>query len=152
MFTPLFTVSDLNHEIPALHRQLDALLSGWSRPRSRSRSGPRARAGGLAIDVYDEGDTYRLIADVPGFAADDFEVEVTEDGLTIRGERKVAVPEGYTVHRRERGATRVARSLSFPTKLDPSHVDATLERGVLTITLAKRADAKPRSITVRSAA
>jgi len=87
----------------------------------------------------------------PGLGAEDFEIEVTEEGLTLRAERKVVAPEGYTAHRREREGFRLARSFTFPTKIDPQRVEAKLDRGVLTITLAKRADAKPRSITVRSA-
>ena len=147
MFTPLFRVPELRHDLPLLTRQLDALFSDLARPRSfRVRA-----AGGPAFDVFDDGEQYRLVADLPGLSADDLEVEATEDGLTVRGTRPVVVPEGFAVRRREREGLRLARSFTFPTKVDPDQVAATLDQGVLTITLAKRADQKPRSITVRRA-
>lgn len=146
MLNPLFRVPDLRHDFSGLSRQLDALLFDVARPRrARPTRGP-------AFDVFDDGEQFRLVADLPGVSVDDLEVEATEDGLTVRGARKVEVPEGFSVHRRERGGLRLARSFTFPTKVDPDEVSATLEQGVLTITLAKRADAKPRSITVRPAA
>ncbi|MCX4245041.1 Hsp20/alpha crystallin family protein [Paraliomyxa miuraensis] len=145
MFSQLFRVADPYHDLHQLQRQVDALLSDWARPQRRPTAG-------LAFDVLDDGEHYRLVADVPGLRAEDLEVEVTEDAVAIRGVRKVAVPEGFSVHRRERESLQLARSFTFPSKLDPEKVEATLEQGVLTITLAKRADAKPRSVTVRSVA
>ena len=144
MFTQLFRVADPYQDLRSLHRQMEALFDGVARPRRR--------ALGPAIDVLDEGESYRLVADVPGLRAEDLQIDVTEDGITVRGERRVEAPEGYSVHRRERERFRLARSFTFPTKVDPDAVDASLDQGVLTITLAKRADAKPRSITVRTAA
>lgn len=147
MFNQLFRVADPYHDLHHLQRQFDALFAGWARPQRRPAS---ASASEPAFDVFDDGEHYRLVADVPGLRAEDLEVEVTEDGVSVRGVRTVSVPEGFSVHRREREGLQLARSFTFPTKLDPTQVDATLQQGVLTITLAKRADAKPRSITVRS--
>lgn len=146
MLTQLFRVPDPRHDLSGLQRQLDALFSDLTRPR-------RARlARDPAFDVFDDGEHFRLVADLPGVKVEDLEVEATEDGLAVRGTRKVEAPEGFSVHRREREGLRLARSFTFPTKIDPDKVEATLEQGVLTITLAKRADAKPRSITVRPVA
>jgi HSP20 family protein len=144
MFTQLFRVPDPYSDLSLLQRQVDALFSDWLRPQPRRVVGP-------AFDVFDAGESYRLMADLPGMRAEDLDIEVTEDGITIRGTRKVAAPEGFTVHRREREPLELARSFTFPTKVDPEQVSATIQQGVLTITLAKRADAKPRSITVQGA-
>lgn len=144
MFTQLFRVADPYQDLTHLQRQIDALFSDWVRPQRR--------VAGPAFDVFDDGERYRLVADMPGLRAEDLEVEVTEDGLAVRGSRKVEVPEGYSVHRREREGLNLARSFTFPSKVDPEKVTATLQQGVLTITLAKRADAKPRSIAVQGAA
>jgi len=74
-----------------------------------------------------------------------------EDGvLSVSGERKVSAPEGHAVHRRERPALRFARSVSLPVKIDAEKVTATVKDGVLTITLAKAPEARPRQITVRA--
>jgi HSP20 family protein len=144
MFTQLFRVADPYQDLTQLQRQIDALFTDWVRPQRR--------VAGPAFDVFDDGEHYRVVADMPGLRTEDLEVEVTEDGLAVRGARKLDVPEGYSVHRRERESLQLARSFTFPTKLDPENVNATLSQGVLTITLGKRADAKPRSISVRSAA
>jgi HSP20 family protein len=144
MFTQLCRVPDPYSELSQLQRQVDALFSDWLRPQRR--------VVGPVFDVFDDGEGYRLVADMPGMKAEELEVEVTEDGIAIRGSRKVEVPEGFSVHRREREPLTLARSFTFPTKVDPDKVAATLQQGVLTITLAKRADAKPRSIPVQGAA
>lgn len=144
MFTQLFRVADPYHDLRDLHRRMESLFDDAARPRRRTL--------GPAIDVLDEGEGYRLVVDVPGLRPEDLQIDVTEDGITIKGRRAMKAPEGYSMHRREREGFRIARSFTFPTKVDPDAVDASLDQGVLTITLAKRADAKPRSITVRTAA
>ena len=68
--------------------------------------------------------------------------------LTISGERKVEAPEGYSVHRQERGSVKFSRSFTFPCRIDTEKASATVKDGVLTIKLAKAAEAKPRKITV----
>lgn len=144
MFTHMFRLPDPTDDLTRLQRQVEALFSDWTRPQRRTP--------GTTFDVLDEGERFRLVADVPGMRAEDLSVEVTEDGITIRGTRKVEAPQGYSVHRREREPLELARSFTFPSKIDPERVEASLQLGVLTITLFKRADAKPRSITVQSAA
>lgn len=144
MFTQMFRVPDPYSDLSQLQRQVDAIFSDWLRPQRR--------VVGPAFDVLDDGEGYRLVADMPGMKAEELEVEVSEDGITIRGTRKVEAPEGFSVHRREREPLTLGRSFAFPTKVDPDKVEAKLQQGVLTITLAKRADAKPRSITVKSVA
>jgi HSP20 family protein len=142
MFTQMFRMPDPHADLSQLQRQVDALFSDWLRPQRR--------VVGPAFDVFDDGESYRMVADMPGMKAEDLDVEVTEDGIAIRGTRKVEAPEGFSVHRREREPLTLARSFTFPSKIDPDQVTATLQQGVLTITLGKRADAKPRSITVQS--
>ncbi len=145
MFTQLFRVADPTQDLRHIQRQFDRLFSDWANPMQQRR------VAGPAFDVFDDGPSYRLVADVPGLRAEELEVEVTEDGLTVRGTRTLEVPEGFTARRRERKGLDLSRSFTFPTKLDAENVEATLAHGVLTITLGKRADAKPRTITVQAA-
>lgn len=147
MFTQLFRVSEPNHDLRQFQRQVDALFSAWDRPRRQHQR----RVEGPAFDVFDEGTAFRLVADVPGLRAEDLEVEVTEDRLTVRGARTLELPEGFTVHRRERKGLELSRTFELPSKLDPQVVTATLAQGVLTITLGKRVEAKPRTIAVSAA-
>ncbi len=104
------------------------------------------------VNVYDAGQSLVLSADVPGVAEKDFNITLTPDGLTLSGERKTTVPEGYSAQRQERPAARFTRSWTLPYKVDADRTTATLKDGVLTITLAKAADAQPRQITVRAQA
>ncbi len=102
------------------------------------------------VNAYDAGESLVLRADVPGVAEKDFNITLTADSLTLSGERKTAVPEGYSVQRQERPAAKFSRSWTLPYKVDAEKTSATLKDGVLTITLAKAADAQPRQIAVRA--
>ena len=85
---------------------------------------------------------------VPGLSEKEIQISGNQEVLTISGERKVDAPEGYSVHRRERGNVRFSRSFTFPCRLDMERASASVKDGVLTIKLAKAAEAKPRQITV----
>lgn len=114
----------------------------------------RRRIGG-SVDwpvttMRDDGEDLVLTADVPGLKADDLDIHVTSATLTLKGERKVEAPEGYSVHRCERRPVTFSRSWSLPTRVDPEKVAARLDNGVLTVRLAKAQDARPRQITVQA--
>jgi HSP20 family protein len=131
-----------------LRRRMDDSDPSWealtASPRSFSSSVfPR-------INVYDGGANLVLKADVPGLSEKDVQVSLNEGGLSISGERKVAPPEGYSAHRRERSHVKFSRSLELPCKVNPEQTTAAVKNGVLTITLAKAAEAQPRQITVRA--
>jgi HSP20 family protein len=104
------------------------------------------------VNVFDAGDTLVFRADVPGVGEKDFDVTLTPEGLTLSGERKSDVPEGYSVQRQERQQATFSRSWTLPCKVDVDKTSATLKDGVLTITLTKAADAQPRHIQVRGQA
>ena len=102
------------------------------------------------INVLDTGASLVVTADVPGITAKDLQVSLEDGVLTLAGERKPLVPEGYTTHRRERPALRFARRIALPFKVDAEKTTATVKDGALTITLAKAPEARPRQITVRA--
>ena len=105
-------------------------------------------AGAGHGEVSEDESSYTLQLDVPGLKADDLALDVTESTLRLSGERKVSVPEGFKPVRTERRGYRVQRSLRFGKKLDLDAVEATLEDGVLTITLPKAAAAKTRRVAI----
>ena len=125
-----------------LRRELDRLLGDFER---------EAAPAGSTLGFEDDGTNFVLRADVPGLTEKDFEISVAGNTVTLKGERKVDVPEGHSVHRRERRAVRFAKSFELPTRVDADKVTATLKHGVLTLTLPKVAEAQPRQITVRAA-
>jgi HSP20 family protein len=91
------------------------------------------------------------MVELPGFKADDIKVSVEQGTLTIRGERGDDAPEGYTVHRKERGAVRFTRSVALPARVETDGVQANLKNGVLELRMPKVAAARPRSISVKAA-
>ncbi|HEY0707898.1 MAG TPA: Hsp20/alpha crystallin family protein [Polyangia bacterium] len=100
--------------------------------------------------VYEAGTNLVLVADLPGVKAEDVEVTLEKDVLTLAGQRKLEVPEGHAVHRQERRAARFSRSFSLPCKVDGEALNAELADGVLTITLPKAPEAQPRRIPVKA--
>jgi len=102
------------------------------------------------FELVDSGNALHLSAKVPGLAHDDLELTATSDLLTLRGKRRLAVPEGYTVRHRERRGYEFERSFRLPTRIDSERIDAQLTNGILTVTLSKAAASQPRHITVRA--
>jgi HSP20 family protein len=125
-----------------LRRELDRLFGDWERAATPSAS---------TVNFEDDGSNFVLRADVPGLTENDVQISVAGNTVTLRGERKVEVPEGHSVHRRERSAVRFAKSFELPARIDADKVNATLKHGVLTLTLPKAAEAQPRQISVKAA-
>jgi HSP20 family protein len=109
-------------------------------------------AGGWPrLSLWDEGKNLVMKADVPGLTDKDVELQLTQDVLTVSGQRRSDAPEGYSVHRQERFPARFSRSFTLPVKVDGEKITASLKDGVLTVTLPKAPESQPRQITVKTA-
>jgi HSP20 family protein len=97
----------------------------------------------FAVDLYEDKDNYYVRAELPGFDRKEFNVEMVDDYLTISGTRKEFGADG----KETRSAT-FSRSVAIPEAVQADKVSAAYEDGVLTVTLPKREEAKPRKITV----
>ncbi|MBT8485602.1 MAG: Hsp20/alpha crystallin family protein [Phycisphaerales bacterium] len=104
-----------------------------------------------AINVWEDEDNFVAEAELPGMSLDDIEVLVTDDELTIKGAREIAVPEESRPLRRERASGVFERTITVPGPIDGDGVEAKLTHGVLSITMPKAEAAKPRRIKVRGA-
>ena len=115
------------------------------------RSGaPEPATGGVPrVRFHDTGNAFVLKADLPGVREADLSVSLEQDVLTLAGQRRGDAPEGYAAYRQERAPFRFSRSFALPAKVDPEKTSAVLEHGVLTVTLEKAAEVKPRQIAVR---
>jgi len=102
------------------------------------------------VNLYDTGTSLQFTAEVPGMTNKDVQIQLENDVLTVSGERKVQVPQGYTAHRRERSSTSFTRSFSLPTKVDPEKVTASLKDGVLSLDMPKMPAVQPRQIAIRT--
>jgi len=102
-----------------------------------------------AVDIYEDQNSLNLKLEVPGIAEKDLDIQLENNTLTVRGERKFEAEEKEeNFHRIERRYGSFARSFTLPTTVDTDNVQASCENGILTIKLAKRAEAKPKQIKV----
>src|SRR6516162_397176 len=101
------------------------------------------------VDVYEDEHSVNLKIEVPGIEEKDIDVRVENNSLTVHGERKFEKEEKEENFRRvERQYGSFTRSFSLPNTVDAEKVNANYEKGVLKITLAKKAEAKPKQIKV----
>lgn len=101
------------------------------------------------VDIYETEQNIVLKMEVPGIEQKDLDIRIENQTITIRGERKFEkeVKED-NFHRVERRYGSFQRSFSLPNTVNPEQVTADYENGVLKVTLAKRAEAKPKQIKV----
>jgi HSP20 family protein len=135
-------------------REFDSLLGRFL--GGREMAGGGAGSGNFlapyAVDVREDGDHIYVEAELPGFKKDEIDITLENQTLTIAAERKEEMggdseKKGeHLLH--ERRYTRFLRSFTLPPTVDEQTVNAKLNDGVLTITLNKREETKPRKISV----
>jgi HSP20 family protein len=108
------------------------LFSGWS----------------PSLDLYQNNDNVVAMVELPGMKKEDIEISLHEDMLTVSGERHHGTGESDKAERSERYVGKFRRSISLPTRVDASKVSATYKDGILTVTLPKAEEAKPKKIQV----
>lgn len=102
-----------------------------------------------ALDLYESGDNLVAVVELPGMRKEDIDISLHDGTLTISGERKrESNDNGETAQRSERYVGTFRRSISLPTRVDPSKVAATYEDGILKVALPKAEEAKPKQIQV----
>jgi HSP20 family protein len=122
----------------------------------RDSFGPEGQDQSLAtsafvppVDVYEDEHNVSLKLEVPGIDEKDFDVRIENNTLTVHGERKFEKEEKEENFRRvERQYGSFTRTFTLPPTVDPEKVTATYDKGVLKISLAKKAEAKPKQIKV----
>jgi HSP20 family protein len=128
---------------------MNRLFDRWGTDGSRG-----AALAYPALNVWDQGDTLFVEAELPGMDLKDLEIYVTgNDQLTIKGERKQVPAENGTkcvCHRQERGFGTFSRTLTLPYPVNADKVQARFENGVLHLQLAKHESARPRKIQVKA--
>jgi len=134
-------------ELERMRRQMDLLSEGltrggWSRP-----------AAGVfpLMNVTEDKEKYYVRAELPGLKADDLDISVTGESLSLSGERKLSLEDDKAqYHRREREAGRFSRIVTLPGRIDTGRVEAQCSDGILTVTLPKAEEAKPKQIAVKA--
>ncbi|HEX7836779.1 MAG TPA: Hsp20/alpha crystallin family protein [Kofleriaceae bacterium] len=103
-----------------------------------------------AFEVKETHEAFVLRADVPGVADNDLDIAVHNNVLTVSGSRQAEERkegESYALHERQYGS--FSRSFSLPDTADGDRVEAKLDAGVLTLTIFKKVEARPRKITLK---
>jgi HSP20 family protein len=101
------------------------------------------------VDIYETNDMLVIKAELPGFTKEDLHVEINENTLTLKGERRSdATVKEEQYHRRERAYGAFQRSFLLPAMVDQGKVQATYKDGVLELHLPKAEAAKPKRISI----
>lgn len=108
-------------------------------------------AGYPAMNCWDDSKSVRIEAELPGMTMNDVEVMVSGNEVTIRGTRKITLPEGVTWDRRERSEGEFSRTITLPFDINADKVEAKLCHGVLCVDLPKAQSSMPRKVQVRPA-
>ena len=102
------------------------------------------------VDISEDAEGITLVADMPGVSSDRLDVHVDNDTLLIEGQAKIDMPEGMEPLYADVHATHYRRSFALSSELDANGIDASLNNGVLSVRIPKRAEVKPRKIEVRA--
>ena len=133
-------------ELGNLQSQMNRLFQDFG----RSSSDELMTAGFVpAVDVYEDEHHLTLSLEVPGLDEKDIDIRVESNQLTVRGERQFeSEQKEENFHRIERRYGSFARTFRLPNTVDGESADANYDKGILSISLAKRPEAKPKQIKI----
>jgi HSP20 family protein len=100
------------------------------------------------IDVSHDDEKFTLEAELPGVDSEDVEINIEENVLTLKGEKKEMKKEGKNYCRTERYLGSFIRSFTLPDIIDKEKVEATFDKGILTITIPKHPKQVPKKIKI----
>ena len=103
------------------------------------------------INVTQDDDNLYLRAEIPGVKPNEISISAVRNRVSLAGKREIQREhERASYHRKERPEGSFNRTVALPTEIDAGRVDATYADGILTLTLPKAEETKPRQITVRT--
>lgn len=133
--------SGLHNEVERVFRDV---LGGANAPATAGAFAP-------ALDVEETGDEFTLVVELPGVSPEDVDITLEENVLTISGERTFYDEKTEDTFRRvERAYGRFHRAVRLPDRVAGDQVEASYRDGLLTITVPKAEESKPRRIEVRA--
>jgi len=134
-------------EIERIRQEMNRLQDAFA----RGLIGERAAGVFPMMNVTEDKDSFYVRAELPGIKAEELNISVTEDSLSVSGERKLLTEDQKaTYHRREREAGSFSRMVTLPASIDPGKVEARCADGILTVVLPKAEIAKPKQIPVKA--
>ena len=134
-------------EVDSFRRQMDRMFDNFF--GSETDVGESSLTWYPSVDIKETKDDFVLMAEVPGMAKDDIKINISENTLTIKGEKKEEKKEDdHNYHRVERRYGTFQRSFTLPIQVQGNKVKAAYKDGVLTITLPKKEEVKPKEIPI----
>ena len=131
-----------NTGLGALQRQMDRFFQDLT---------PRRPAWGPHLDISETADEIRVEAEIPGIDPSTVDISLEDKTLTIRGEKTVEKEEeGRAWRHVERRQGSFSRIITLPAPVESEKIEAVAKDGVLTLTLPKRQEARPRKIEIRA--
>ena len=139
--------------VPSIWREMDQLQHEMNRLFATADRQQVFNAPGFPlVNIWANEDGQFISAELPGFSAEDINIDATADTLTISGSRKMDDSDESTrYHRNERGYGEFKRSIQLPFMIDTGSVNASFKNGILAIHLERAEADKPRKIAVKSA-
>jgi len=135
-------------EIERLHDEINKVFSTSN--ASAQKDGEGRVAWYPMVDIYEDAENVMITAELPGIEAKDVDVQVNGDVLTLRGERKLEKDEKKENYVRvERAYGTFMRSFTLPDYVASDKINAEYKKGVLTLTLPKKPETKPKQIAVK---
>lgn len=135
-------MQDIRLELDRMQREVGRLFSGTSIPYSQRFP---------AINVWSKENNVLVTVEVPGIVPDNVDISVEGDVMTLSGSRvQEELEEGEAYHRQERPHGSFRKSVRLPFRADGNKVEASYEKGILTVKLPRVESDKPRKITIKS--
>lgn len=127
----------------AMQRALDSRLeSDWL------RSGTSGLGGYPPVNIFQQGDDFVAVIELPGADKETLSVEAKERTIRISGQKNAGYDETASIHRQERLSGRFDRSLTFPVQIDVDAIRAEYKDGILALSIARSAIEKPKTIKI----
>jgi HSP20 family protein len=136
-------------DVRTLDYEMNRLIQAFSQGGMQNRHAWQQRAWVPSVDLSEDAEALTLTAELPGFSKDDVQVEVKDNRLTLKGERKRDTDVQEKQYRRvERVYGTFERSIKLPAVVDAEKAQATFKDGVLKLTLPKVEAEKPKAISI----
>ncbi|OQX87742.1 molecular chaperone [candidate division KSB1 bacterium 4484_87] len=133
-------------ELEQFRSQMDRLFDDFFGSATESES---LTPGFPLVDIKETKDDFVITAEVPGMSKDDIKISLTNNTLTIKGEKKEEKKEDdHNYHRVERRFGSFSRSFTLDAPVEAEKIKAKCKDGILTITLPKKEESKPKEIPI----
>lgn len=147
MFRKLNDIDKIFGTMDFFKNQMNRLLEDFESGRGNFTQG----GGWPRTNFFDDGESLLVYCEISVIHENEIAIKLHNNLLTISGERKPSLPEGYAVLRQERQYSPFSRSFTLPVEVEPEKTSATLKNGILTVKLVKAQATAPKKIAVKAA-